>query len=348
MTNNLKQTDFLLPRNDSLDFMKMIGMILVVLIHTFSLTFWYPNQQLLYRIIVLLADPIFFFVSGYIFWQKNYHNGRFKHFAFRQSLLLLVFVTFALLKFLIHLGIDYINYFDFFVYPHKGLWFIFSLFFIRWFAFFSIFVSSFVFSKATPFLKSILPILVFIALMCLPFSLYLAFGDVFELGHSVAYSSFFVLGWLISVAEKEESFSKHYFLKAIFAFVCVIVFTVLFLIIEKIDWFANYSFGIVAFRLVISAFGVLGIHFICSLICKFKIFSKASMVGKYSLGVYFFGCLIIDFAYVRLSDNLEIHSSSALNLLLYFLAILCLSILLSFAIYYLFGLTKKSMIKKST
>ncbi len=98
MTNDLNSSK---PRSSFLDIAKGIGIILVVLGHTFS------TPHLIYDTIYSFHMPLFFIISGYVYNQTKYNGLKFsKMLAHRAKRYLIPFYMFAGINLVLTLGFN--------------------------------------------------------------------------------------------------------------------------------------------------------------------------------------------------------------------------------------------------
>ena len=310
-----------------LDLLKALGIVMVVFIHCVHLVYDKPEEMLLYQLCCLIADPIFFFVSGYLFCNKDYLNGRVFSFIKKQLQLMVVFTIYAALKCLIHIRYYDVNILNIFLHPHLGLWFILSLFFVKLVAFLSCILNKLFFKSGNTGLCSIL---LFVLLIFLFLPVYLLAGDIFDIGHTIAYSSFFGLGWLICFFQDFTLFRlEHKKVGLLLAPLFLILFTSFFVLFWLNSMFLSRNFLIVIYRLSISSFGVLFLYFLFSLVFNRNKVRFLSKLGAYSLGVYFFSSLTIEIGNVYFGLNNYPHDGFVPRLLLFFFLIMLLSSLMS-------------------
>ena len=276
-------------RDLTLDLMKLIGAFIVIGIHVFPYIYDMPKHPL-YQLFILLGDPIFFFVSGYVYKLGNYQKKeRIPKFLKNEIKLILFFIIYSLFVIIIKKE-SYRYFIDILKNPHKSLWFLVSLFCMRLIALLSDLLAIKI-GKRNDNAAIYLSFTIFIIVIGLLIVLFLIFGEYFDIGHTAYYSIFFLQGMMTFRIEKMNLFQDMVVNKLYFYVLCIL-FATLFMTCIKND--ILYSFGIeqISIRMITSFIGTY---------ILFIIFKKISFFGKiifsrYSIWIYFIHSLLIEIA----------------------------------------------------
>ena len=274
-------------RNNKIDYLRGIAILLVVLGHTISGIVVDYENSILYNIIWTLQMPIFFVISGYInkYSRKNTNmNQLFQSIAKKTYSYMLPYVVFTfvirgfLLKEKSFFDIKYLIY-----HLDSGYWFLFVLWVIVLLFTIASFIANKIYSKNT-YVNMLIKILTYIILL-IPF---LVLGCIFGLNFLcikliLYYSLFYLLGYFFSTLDTLILKLKNEHNTIFNILFVVFIFTYAYLINTYNFYINNEKFNEILMRVIAS---ILGVLILANLIMSI---SDLSMENKFNKMIVWIG-----------------------------------------------------------
>ena len=303
-------------RNDIIDILKGIAIILVVYGHVIQRTMVVAGADFflnpVFKVIYTFHMPVFFFISGYLMAGTLSRRSLTEAFKSKCKTLLVPFIAWGTLGVftiyvlngvdgkalgIAHLPDDFLN--DLLLNP--AIWFLFALFVssclllysVRWAKRFG--VASF--------------LLVYFLIVMIPFNRYCA----------LYYIKWFYLFYLAGYFFSKSRFTiTSKVIREAILIVSLIMFTALvfywnkndYIYINKMGFMSHdylYEFLRVTYRYVLGFLGIIIIYYVGVYLSKTKLHSSLAYIGIYSLEIYLVQRYIVEGLYPRIASKMRIN-----------------------------------------
>jgi len=270
-------------RESKIDNLKCFAMYLVILGHSIQSINLNYNENILYRIIYSFHMPLFIFLSGFTTYKSKEDLNLF-FIVKKIKSLLIPFISWALFSSFIVYKFNLIknlyNILDILYNPDKGLWFLWSLFFINIFYYVS--------KKITNKISFLFIIYLFFLFLIYFFKL----DNKFELKQTTFLIPFFIFGYLTKKHEEKirQFINTKYLFLISFSFYSIIYVL-----------FKNKTFDFYSLFILKNISAIIGCLFFYSLFSGLNIKSNfLQNIGKITIGIYAVHFYILNFLYNKI------------------------------------------------
>ena len=305
-------TETIRQRDRSVDIVRGIAILMVVLGHTISVITTDFENTFTYNIIWSLQMPLFFVISGYVTrYSRQISNGKaFGKFVFRRTIAYMV--PWTVWTFLIRgivfgqaplLDLNYLLY-----NMDSGYWFLFSIYVITVIIGFSEFLASKINKSQNVVKKTVLTTIFYLIGAGVLMSIGILMGMSFLcIKLTLYYMPFYFVGYFFGKF-KEELLNIGWIKKSKETFIAVAVIIYVFIIVNIELYSLSESLFDIVLRAATSLFGCIAL---CSLISNFaksknKIFKFLDWAGVHSLEIYLLQYLTLNI--FRLEEAIKFSS----------------------------------------